>query len=123
MARSWTLYTYPGCTSCRAAEAWLKEMNIDVTKVHIYNDPPDRQILKALASKLQGGVSALIGTRGRAYKELGLAGKALSDDEWLDLIEKTPRLLRRPILTDGDTVMVGFVKEAWEKALAGASKA
>lgn len=119
MARPWTLYSYPGCTSCRQAEAWLKEKNITVTKVHIYNNPPDRATLKALASKLPGGVQALVGTRGRAYKELGLEGRSLSDEEWLDLIEKTPRLLRRPILTDGETVLVGFAKDEWEAKLQG----
>lgn len=119
MPGTWTLYTYPSCTSCRSAEAWLSEQNIDVTKVHIYENPPDRSTLKALASRLEGGVAALIGTRGRAYKELGLAGKTLTDDEWLDRIETTPRLLRRPILTDGETVLVGFVKATWEEVLAG----
>lgn len=119
MTRKWTLYTYPGCSTCREVEAWLSQRNIDVTKVHIYNDPPDRQTLIKLASGARDGLSSLIATRGRAYRELGLKGKSLSDEEWLDLIEKEPWLLRRPILTDGEKVLVGFVKEEWEAGVTG----
>ena len=98
----------------RKVEAWLSQRNIDVTKVHIYNDPPDRQTLVKLASRLEGGLASLIATRGRAYRELGLKDKNLSDEEWLDWIEKEPWLLRRPILTNGEKVLVGFVKDEWE---------
>lgn len=89
---------------------------MDVTKVHIYKEPPDRETLRQFASKLEGGARALIGTRGRAYRDLGLKDKQLTDEEWLDWIEKEPRLLRRPILTDGQTVLVGFSKPEWEAA-------
>ena len=57
--------------------------------------------MEKIAGTLPGGVGELISTRGRKYKELGLAGQRLSDDEWYRLIEKEPRLLRRPILWDG----------------------
>ena len=43
--------------------------------------------------------------------------KELSDEEWLDWIEKEPRLLRRPILTDGERVLVGFNEKDWEAAV------
>jgi len=121
VAKTWTLYTYPSCTTARRAEAWLKEKGIEVNKVHIYNNPPDRAEIQRMASKLEGGVKQLIGTRGRAYKELGLAGKELSDEQWLDLIEETPRLLRRPILTDGERVLVGFSEAEWAERLLGSA--
>ena len=47
----------------------------------------------ASLSLLPGGVADLISTRGRAYRELGLADKSLSPQEWLDMIEQHPRLL------------------------------
>lgn len=77
-------------------------------RVHIYDDPPPRAVLEKIAGTLPGGVGELISTRGRKYKELGLAGQRLSDDEWYRLIEKEPRLLRRPILWDGQRAVVGF---------------
>lgn len=114
VAAKWALYTYPGCSSCRDAEKWLSQRNVDFTKIHIYHEPPDRQTLLQIAAGVDGGLSSLIATRGRAYRNLGLQGKEFSDEEWLDLIEKEPWLLRRPIVTDGKTSLVGFKKEEWE---------
>ena len=85
--------------------------------MHIYKNPPDRETLGRFASRLEGGARALIGTRSRVYRELGLQDKELSDEEWLDWIEKEPRLLRRPILTDGERVLVGFNEKDWEAAV------
>lgn len=84
-------------------------------RVHIYNDPPSREELERMARALPGGVRELIGTRSRKYKELGLAGKSLSDEEWHRLIEEEPRLLRRPILWDGERAIVGFDREKYEE--------
>lgn len=117
MARKWTLYTYPGCSTCREVESWLSQRQIDFDKIHLYNNPPDRQAILKLASGVEGGLASLIATRGRAYRDLGLKGKELSEEEWLDLIDKEPWLLRRPIITDGEKVLVGFKKEEWEAAV------
>lgn len=84
-------------------------------KVHIYNDPPPREVLKQIAAALPGGVSELVSVRGRRYKELGLAGRTLSDEEWLRLFEEEPRLLRRPILWDGERAVVGFDRNAYRE--------
>lgn len=114
---NWTFYSYPSCSTCRDAEKWLSQKGIDYERVHIYNDPPDRETLKRLASLLPGGAADLVSTRGRAYRELGLAGKSFSDDEWLDLIQEHPRLLRRPIITDGRTVLVGYKQAEYEASV------
>jgi len=114
MSAKWTLYTYPGCSSCRSAEKWLSEKGVAVDKIHIYNNPPDRHTLLKIAAGVEGGLAALIGTRGRAYRERNLQGQELSDDQWLDLIEKEPRLLRRPIITDGTRALVGYKRDEWE---------
>ncbi len=113
----WLFYSYPSCSTCRDAERWLSQEGIDYERVHIYNDPPDRATLQRLASLLPGGVADLISTRGRAYRELGLADKSLSPQEWLDMIEQHPRLLRRPIITDGQKVLVGYKQAEYEESV------
>jgi len=90
-----------------------------VKKVHIYNDPPPRQVLEQIAASLPGGVEELVSKRSRRYKELGLEGRSFTSDEWLRLIEKEPRLLRRPILWDGERAIVGFSREAYEERFPG----
>jgi len=90
-----------------------------VKKVHIYNDPPPREVLERIAASLPGGAEELVSKRSRRYRELGLAGRALSSDEWLRLLEEEPRLLRRPILWDGERAVVGFDRKAYEEGFPG----
>lgn len=63
------------------------------------------------------GVAAFVSTRGRKYRELGLAQQELSDDEWLALMADEPRLLRRPILWNGEEVVVGWNRDAYEAVI------
>lgn len=63
------------------------------------------------------GLSALIGTRSRIYRELELKDKNLSDEEWFALLEEHPRLLRRPILWNGQTVLIGWNESDYETLL------
>ena len=36
------------------------------------------------------------------YKELGLAGKTLSNEEWISVLVENPQLMERPIVVNGD---------------------
>ena len=42
-----------------------------------------------------------------SFKKLGRSAEQLSDAELLELILSEPRLLRRPLLVDGERVLVG----------------
>ena len=47
----------------------------------------------------------------KSYRDL--RGKA-SDEELIDLMTKEPRLIRRPILSDGSQIIFGFKKHAYD---------
>ncbi len=53
------------------------------------------------------------------YRELGLSGRTLTADELLDLLAAEPKLLRRPIIVDGERVVVGAAKGALAAGLLG----
>ncbi|MDI3340794.1 MAG: ArsC/Spx/MgsR family protein [Sphaerobacter sp.] len=62
-----------------------------------------------------------LSTRSRAYRELGLAERTVSDDELLDLMVAEPTLLRRPlVLTPGGSVL-GFDRKRLDALLGGTS--
>ena len=42
-----------------------------------------------------------------AFKKLGLDPNDLTDEWMIDLVLSEPRMLRRPIVVDGDRVLVG----------------
>ena len=58
-------------------------------------------------------------TSGLKYKELGLSKKLpeLSEDEQLKLLATDGMLVRRPLLIDGTTVLVGFKEAEWAARL------
>ena len=45
-----------------------------------------------------------------------LRGKT-TDDELIELMVEQPRLIRRPILTDGDQIVFGFNQDAYDEII------
>jgi arsenate reductase (glutaredoxin) len=56
-------------------------------------------------------------TSGQKYRELGVKDrlKTATEDELLDLLASEGMLIKRPLLTDGEHVTVGFKEEEYEK--------
>jgi arsenate reductase (glutaredoxin) len=50
----------------------------------------------------------VLSTRSRAYKDLGLADRAVDDAELLALMVEHPTLIRRPVVVGSGGVVVGF---------------
>ena len=49
------------------------------------------------------------------YRELGLKDKLpqMSDEEKIELLSTDGMLVKRPILIDGDRILVGFREKEW----------
>ncbi len=62
-------------------------------------------------------VSDIFATRSPKFKELGLNDQALTDDERLRLMVEYPQLIRRPLVTVGDDLVVGLDAKALDAAL------
>jgi Spx/MgsR family transcriptional regulator len=100
-----------GCSTCTDAVKWLTEQGVDFTVRDMFTDPLDTDHLRRI---LHGRpVRDLVSTRSPQYKELGLADKHLSDDEWLDLMAGNPYLIRRPTLVHEHGLIIGFDKAAY----------
>lgn len=58
-------------------------------------------------------------TSGLLYKEMQLKDKlpAMSEEEQLQLLATNGMLVKRPIVVDGDTVLVGFKEAEWAEKL------
>ena len=55
-------------------------------------------------------------TSGNLYKEMKLKDRLpeMSEEEQLQLLGTDGMLVKRPIVVDGDTVLVGFREKEWE---------
>ena len=71
---------------------------------------PSREELKRLIQKSGLPVQKFFNTSGKKYRELNLKEKlkTMSEEEMLDLLSSDGMLIKRPIVTDGERVTVGF---------------
>ena len=102
-----TLYTSPSCTSCRKARAWLKEHNIPYAERNIFSDPLSVDELKQILQMTEDGTEEIISTRSKVYHDLHVNIDDLPLKDLLDLVQRHPGLLRRPIVMDEKRLQVG----------------
>ena len=106
---------YPKCSTSRKAEKWLSERNIPYDFRHIVEDNPTKEELKQWhrASGLE--LKRFYNTSGTLYKSMNLKEKipAMSEEEQYELLSTNGLLVKRPIVVDGDTVLVGFKEAEW----------
>jgi arsenate reductase (glutaredoxin) len=113
-------YWYPKCGTCRKAKKWLEDHNIEFEEVHIVDNPPSKAELEELYRKSGLELKKFFNTSGKKYRELGVKDrlKSASEEELLELLASDGMLIKRPIVTDGEKVTVGFNEEEFEKTWA-----
>jgi regulatory protein spx len=102
------LYVSSSCTSCRKARAWLEKHNIPFKERNIFSEPLTNKELLRILRMTENGTEEIISTRSRAFQQLKINLDDLSIDQLLDLVEKNPSLLRRPIIMDDRRLQVGY---------------
>ncbi|WP_053367621.1 arsenate reductase family protein [Bacillus sp. FJAT-27245] len=112
-----TFYWYPKCGTCRNAKKWLDEHGKSYEAVHIVEHPPSRDEIKDLYEKSGLDLKKFFNVSGQKYRELGLKDKVktASENELLDILASDGMLLKRPILTDGEKVNIGFKEEEYKE--------
>ena len=102
------LYVSPSCTSCRKAKAWLEKHSIPFRERNIFSEPLTKGEILQILRMTENGTEEIISTRSRAFQQLKINLDDLSIDQLLDLVEKNPSLLRRPIIIDDRRLQVGY---------------
>jgi arsenate reductase len=102
-----TVYEKPTCTKCREMDRFLRESNVDFSKVNYYLEPLSEKKLRGLIKKMGIKPRELLRRSEQIYRELGLGKKDFSDDEIVSLMVKHPDLIQRPIVERGDRAVLG----------------
>lgn len=102
------LYVSSSCTSCRKARAWLNKHDVPFKERNIFSEPLTKEEIVNILRLTENGTEEIISTRSRAFQELHVNLDDLSIDQLLDLVEKNPSLLRRPIIMDDRRLQVGY---------------
>ena len=107
-------YQYPKCSTCRRAEKFLKQQNIDFESIDISIQPPSKDELIGMI-KAQGDKKKLFNTSGMLYREMDVKSKlpGLDDEAAAELLSKNGMLIKRPFVIGNDVALVGFKEELW----------
>jgi arsenate reductase len=102
-----TVYEKPTCTKCREMDRFLRESNVDFSKVNYYLEPLSEKKLRELIGKMGVAPRELLRKSESIYRELGLGKQEFTDDEIISLMVKHPDLIQRPIVERGDLAVLG----------------
>ena len=110
---------YPKCTTCQKAKRFLQDNGVSFTDRHIKDAPPTYDELKQWHAQSGLPLKRFFNTSGLLYKSLQLKEKlpAMSEEEQLRLLASDGMLVKRPLLISGQTVLVGFRPNEWDKLL------
>ena len=110
---------YPKCSTCQKAKKWLDGHNVEYTDRHIVNENPTYDELKKWYDQSRLPLKKFFNTSGMLYKEMQLKDKlgTMSEEEQLKLLATNGMLVKRPLIVNGDTVLIGFREAEWEEKL------
>lgn len=104
--KTYRFYHWASCSSCREAREELAGRGLRPELRDFFAEPLSASELAALTG-LAGGVRPLFSFNSPSFRKLGRDRENVTDEELLELIEAEPRFLRRPLLVNGDRVLIG----------------
>ena len=110
---------YPRCTTCKKAQKWLDENQVDYTFRDIKEDNPTLAELKDWHARSGLPLKKFFNTSGQLYRSMELSKKLkdMSEEEQFALLASDGMLVKRPLVIAEDKVLVGFKEADWEAAL------
>ena len=102
-----TIYHNPRCSKSRASLEALQERGIEPTIIKYLENPPSKEELTDILDKLGMPAEQVVRKGEALFRELGLKGKSLSNEEWIDILVANPKLIERPIVVNGDRAAIG----------------
>lgn len=99
---------YENCSTCRDVKKFLDEKGIDYKFQDVKKEKPEKEQIKSLYEKSGLDIKKFFNTSGKVYRDLNLKDrlKSMDTDEKLELLASDGMLLKRPIIEDGDRVVL-----------------
>ncbi|MBI3608215.1 MAG: arsenate reductase family protein [Nitrospirae bacterium] len=112
-----TFFGYAKCSTCTNAKKALAKLGRPITEIDITTEPPPLVQLRSLIKKSGRPYTDFLNRSGILYRERNMKEKVktLPEDAVVAMLASEGRLLKRPIVTDGSRVTVGFSPEEFEK--------
>ena len=107
---------YDKCGTCKKAEKYLLDKGYTLEKRDIKTEKPSLEELKLWYKASGLPLKRFYNTSGKLYKELNLKDKipSMSEEEQLELLASDGMLVKRPIVVNGEDVLIGFKQAEYE---------
>lgn len=99
------IYHNPRCPKSREGLKYLEERGYETQVVNYIKDGISVDELRNILKRTHLNVDELIRKQEQLYKD-EYKDKELTEDEWLEVISKNPRLLQRPIVFNGTRAVI-----------------
>jgi len=110
---------YPRCTTCKKAQKWLDENNVQYELRDIKLNNPTFEELSDWYKMSGLPLKKFFNTSGLLYKSMELKNKLpdMTEAEQLELLATDGMLVKRPLLIGDDFVLAGFMQTEWEEKI------
>jgi len=108
-----TFYGYKKCGTSRKGEKFFNEQNKEYKFIDITITPPSRTQLEKIIIQTEKPINKFFNTSGVIYREMKLKDKlkSMSEEDKIDLLASNGKLIKRPLITDGNQSSVAFNEE------------
>lgn len=103
------------CNTVQKTLKWLQEKNLEFTFQDVKKDPLSEEEILDLVKKLS--VETVINKKGTKWRSLNVSDRNLSNQELFDLLNEHQTMIKRPVIYNDGSVMIGFDEDALESFL------
>lgn len=111
------IYGYPGCTTVKKAREWAEAKGLGPDYEHFAKLPHLKSQITEWAKS--AGMDAVFNEKAQTFRKMAPEEQVAitaSDAAKIEAMAADPRLIKRPVGTDGKKVLTGFNQAEWEKA-------
>ncbi len=105
------LYSSPGCASCRKVRQWLKDRNLKFIEKNIFTSVLSEKEIKHLLMRSENGTDDIISKRSKVMQESQVDVDELSIKDLIIFVQRHPSVLKRPIMMNEKSFLVGYDDE------------
>lgn len=113
------MYGYAGCTTVKKARDWAAQNGIEHSYAHFNK-------VDGLAAELKqwvdiAGIDSVFNAKAQTLKKMDEADRdtiLASTENKIEAMLADPRLIKRPVGTDGSHVLTGFAEDDWRATFA-----
>ncbi len=102
-----TIYHNPRCSKSRQTLEIIRNKGIEPEIIEYLDTPPSANKMKKLLTMLDMEPEQIMRKSEAIYKELGLKDSKLNKAELIKTLVENPKLIERPIVTNGDKAALG----------------